>query len=316
MKNDPSRLCDGGARDPLAHLLSAGIEERPSMSALQRTLVAVSTAGAVTATGAAAAATNGAAGSGSLGAATAGVAQTAPSATAAATAGSLASTAAAGGGVAASATATQAGAVVLGLVKWAGMGVIGIGITTRAPETFESLQAAWQGDSATDGAVSEAPDLERAASPMLRPPSAEAEPSLKPRGDLPVDTTNVPSDELPARVPSVDTPGLNPAQVPKLTARKPVNDQLVQEVLLLERSRAALRRGAPATALATLSDYESRFVGRQLIVEVLVLRMEAQEKLGNLLQAKQLAHRVLQINGGGPYAGRARTVLETPGSED
>ncbi len=308
MKTDPNRFCELGDQDPLAQLLLAGIEERPTQASRERTLSVILGPTAAVGAGVAATAASGKAAAASISAGGAmGTVGGITSAGAVAT-GAASLAPALGGGVAASSGAVQVGAatVAVGLAKWAGIGVVAIAATTHAPDGIEYLEHVWTPQPVVES-TDQAPTTEASRPRLQSDAIAGGEPKLElmPRGELPATT------ELGQATPVVNDVR-SAREVPKSSApEKPSNVKLAQEVALLERSRSALQRGAPSEALRLLSSYETRFDERQLIVEVLVVRMEAAQALGRFEQSQELARRVLQLSGGGPYSARANAVLDS-----
>jgi len=96
-------------------------------------------------------------------------------------------------------------------------------------------------------------------------------------------------------------------------AQKSRSSTLAQRDLVL-RARAALDGGAPGKALSILAGYESAFDELRFIPEVLSLRMQAQQRMGNVQAAEQLARRIVAAYPRSSQAGRARQLLEGTGS--
>jgi hypothetical protein len=78
----------------------------------------------------------------------------------------------------------------------------------------------------------------------------------------------------------------------------------------VDRARGLLQSGSPAAALGSLAHYERSFPLRQLVLEVLVLRMEAELALGRTDRAAALANRVLGMPARAPHEARAREILQ------
>jgi len=282
---DPERLLRTAASPLSRLLLRAGEEEKPSHAALRRTAKAVAVA-AVAGT---------AAKSASAAATAVGVKLAAKSATPALLGSATAATAAT--------TAPMGAALGVGVVvKWVGIGVL-------------------------SGAIG-APLLQSAVQPQSpkrsRPPAALA---VQPRESIP---RARPAEELrraPASVPSVAPEQLQPP--PPVEARRALAPSssapetppklemtpaskgalLATEVRFVDQGRAALQRGAFQQALELLAPYEERFPQRQLLTEVLFLRMEAFSRSGNDDRARSLAASIVTRGVAGPQAARARAVL-------
>lgn len=357
MKTDLERLTDGTVPGPLCELLQAGIHERPSHAARNRTLLAVhaslvggsvgtligsSKASAASAVGTHAAhSAVGAAqlgGSASVGAISAGATTTATAAGASgtgvigsATIGSAAlGSAAAGTGTL---SAAQVGATSLALTfgKWAGIGAIGFGVATHLPAGSQSEVSELRNEQPTTSLITSGDALlPRGGMPSGRTGSREAhvdpllstselmfeaaapDPSvvLVPVGELP-SVGAAPGGSLVSRARPASVAPLRP------TAGGALDDRsaLVEEAALVERARAALQRGAANECTGLLARYEHRFPKQQLLTEVLVLRMDSALATGNTARARDLARRILSLNGSAPHAARARATLQATASQ-
>ncbi|MBN2194101.1 MAG: hypothetical protein JW751_14895 [Polyangiaceae bacterium] len=78
---------------------------------------------------------------------------------------------------------------------------------------------------------------------------------------------------------------------------------------LVLRARAALDGGAAQQALAILAGYESSFDELRFVPEVLSLRMQSHQRLGEVATADQLARRIIAAYPRSSQAGRARQLL-------
>jgi len=96
-------------------------------------------------------------------------------------------------------------------------------------------------------------------------------------------------------------------------ARAPAG--LYTEIACIDRARERLQSGNATEALSELARYESDFPGRQLQLEVLMLRMEAYVQSGQRERARELAEQVLSADPSPAHAARAHTVLGTAGAE-
>jgi hypothetical protein len=105
-------------------------------------------------------------------------------------------------------------------------------------------------------------------------------------------------------------PPPSPVPVPTTERAAPVEHVLLAaEVRFVEQGRAAFQRNAFQETLALLAPYEERFPKRQLLTEVLFLRMEAYSHSGDARRARSLAALVLSREITGAQAVRAREVL-------
>jgi hypothetical protein len=86
---------------------------------------------------------------------------------------------------------------------------------------------------------------------------------------------------------------------------------LAGEVAVIDAARADLRRGDPASAIATLNAYTNHFAVRHFEPEALYLRMEALGRGGDAEARRAVAERLLAEFPGAPQAARARAVLES-----
>jgi hypothetical protein len=200
---------------------------------------------------------------------------------------------------------------MLEMVKWAGIGALGMGVTTQVPSGLEYVEAVWRSSIETpivtsvDASPAHASMGPGPSSVVLNAPTAEVrEPSPSQDKLRSQAVVTPPVVGTPSQAHSLPSPS-----EPQSAFETPHGVRLKAEVALLERGRTALRHAAPAQALQLLAGYEERFPERQLVVEVLVLRMEAAHALGQFAVARKLAQRVLSVNGGAPYAARAQAIL-------
>ncbi len=100
----------------------------------------------------------------------------------------------------------------------------------------------------------------------------------------------------------------SPSRAGEAAAKLSRSSTLAQRDLVL-RARAALDGGAPHQTLRILTGYESSFQDLRFVPEVLSLRMQAQERLGRVAAAKELARRIVAAYPRSSQAGRARQVL-------
>ncbi len=239
-----------------------------------------------------------------------------PSAVALRRATKAATLAAAASSVAKAAGATAAGAklAAVGTASGGTSAAIGGGAITLGSV------AQWLGIGLLSGMLTV--PLVRAVIPEPEPKPANvlapSPPAVTPRDPATLDARSVPgvvpsgSSNEPAPSKAIEerrakTPGV----APTLDEAVPTTSALLAaEVKFVDQGRAALKRGAAADALALLASYEARFPRQQLLTEVLFLRMEAENRLGNIGRARALAELIVARGIAGPQAARARELLD------
>lgn len=285
---DPERLLREPPTRLARHLLAAGAAERPSRSALGRTLEAVTVvAGATTATGAAAAAMGT-----KIGAA------------------SATSTLASGATVAGGSAVRSAGLGIGVLAKWFGIGALGGALALPVLRVVVPERSVAKTAPHATAAVS---STRLRSSTVLHPHAPAVTAPVASRQPETHDATETRPAQTadPPRGPGRATDTLAPADSVPLE-KAPVAKDLVllaAEVRFVEQGRAALQRGAFGAALGLLAPYETEFPKQQLLTEVLFLRMEAFSRSGNLPRARALAARIITRDVAGPQAARAHEVL-------
>jgi hypothetical protein len=95
----------------------------------------------------------------------------------------------------------------------------------------------------------------------------------------------------------------------------PAPVSIAEEVALVDRARHALRQGRAGEAFDTLSLYQSRWPNGVLATEVLVLRVEAQLRLGQRTSAQRDARAFVAVHPQSRYATRLRELF-APGELD
>ena len=278
---DPERLARGPATELTQLLLDAGAEEQPSAQARRRL------AGVI-----AAAAGAGALGTSTTAAATSHVLELAARNVASGLSGSVPATTAG--------SATPAGAKLgwLVLTKWLGIGALGGVVAWPVVQKLSPSEHAPPERNRTV-AASAAP---RPVPFQTRGPSAPGIASSRQENALAPEPGGEPhpSRKLPP----------SPVPVPTTERAAPVEHVLLAaEVRFVEQGRAAFQRNAFQETLALLTPYEERFPKRQLLTEVLFLRMEAYSHSGDAGRARSLAALVLSREITGAQAVRAREVL-------
>ncbi|HYQ44953.1 MAG TPA: hypothetical protein VER11_23365 [Polyangiaceae bacterium] len=200
-------------------------------------------------------------------------------------------------------TPSSAGATlgVAAVAKWLAIGALGGAVAMSSlqaltvehgPQSKRATPAA-----STNAAVSKSEKRSTKAAPGVSEPIASAEPSLPDRATL------------------VEAPKARSAEPVTIEPTKPAVPEraesalLAAEVHLVEQGRAAVQRAAFAEAIAQLEPYERLFPRRQLLTEVLFLRMESFNRLGNVERARALATQLLTLGVVGRQAAQAREVL-------
>jgi hypothetical protein len=137
------------------------------------------------------------------------------------------------------------------------------------------------------------------------------------------------SSPAPARAPSRRPmshglpfePALRPPPSAEAPARRSVppsrpsstsaDDRLTAELSLLSDVRAAIDGGDPSTALKLLVEHARQYPGDgRLQPEARYLELEALTLAGRSEDARGVARRILELDGRGPYAARARAILK------
>jgi hypothetical protein len=197
----------------------------------------------------------------------------------------LGTTGAAGALGAASAGKVATTLTLVGLVKWAGVGLASGVVVSLATHVVGT-------DPAPRALITETRARVEAPTQPAASPTTEAVPPV---------SEPVASTEPPRHVATA-------APVPS----EPVAAPLAAEVRLVDQGRAAFQRGDANGALAVLERYETECPERRLLQEVLYLRMEARAASGDRAKAEQLARVILRDFGKGPHAARARALLAAP----
>lgn len=186
------------------------------------------------------------------------------------------------------ATGAEGAATVLGtagLVKFLAIGVVsGVAVSS----------ASWS----VTTALEQSRDVERA--PVVQPVNPRVE-----RAAPATPAVGVPIPLAPEPLASVAEP-----VAPRAPAGPEDASPLAAEVALVDRAHAALRRGDAGGALAALESYERTFAAPRLLPEVLALRMDASDRLGDLSAARLWAGRLLSQFPKSAQAARARALIE------
>jgi hypothetical protein len=187
------------------------------------------------------------------------------------------------------------------VVKWIAIGALGGAV---AVTSMQALVA--DPDARHAGALPAAAPNALAERPSERATSADhAAPKLVVSADA-----NEPERPIAVEAPRSRSsePSLGDFAKPEATGRAS-GAFLAAEVRFVDQGRAAIQRGAFAEALEQLARYEELFPHQQLLTEVLFLRMEAFNRLGNVERARALAARILTLGVAGRQAAQAREVL-------
>jgi hypothetical protein len=137
----------------------------------------------------------------------------------------------------------------------------------------------------------------------------------------PVTATAVAAEPAPSIAPSVEPAPSEVATVAsaesapapafpgKVTTARPAAS-LGDEISLLDRARAALRDGDPATALRLVDAHDARFRGDTFALESSVLRIDALDALGRSAEALALADRFLAAHPNTPMSQHVRSIAD------
>jgi len=268
---NPSKpwLDEGAPRD-VAGLLRAGQCEQPGRARLQRALVAVGAAGAASA--------------------------------AAASAAAAASGAASAAGTAVGAGGKVAAQGVLGLLtKWTALSAIGTGAIVGTATGVAHYRTRFAPSVHSDA---------RARAPMPRPsiaphrlaPPAALSATLETQGQ------SAAPAPLAARVfRDVNSPKSATRESP--AAEEAAPNRLAEEVVLIDRARAALRTGNPGETVRLVNEYNQTYNSGRFMPESAYLKMEAALRMGDNATATRMAQDIVNRYPNGPQVGRALEVL-------
>ena len=189
---------------------------------------------------------------------------------------------------AAAAVAHAKPAAALGLVKWAGIVVVGGAVATAAGVAVRRASVPAPVPAAAPAVIH--------SDSVAVPPAMVAEPMPQPNAEEP---------GLPTPSPVADDRKPAPGK-----AEAPSQPDIAEEIRSFDAARAALREGRPAEALSALDRYAERY-GRKgsFAVEATVLRIEALAKNGDRARAQALANSFLAAHPKSPYAARIRARL-------
>ena len=126
----------------------------------------------------------------------------------------------------------------------------------------------------------------------------------------------VPASGTPTRVQSVGapTPAPPPSSTPSLSTTTPrptgALDVLAEELGVLDRARTALHHGDAVGALAELDQHDSQYPAGALAPEALALRIESEERRGNVARVRTLVALFAMRYPSHPYLSRLKVLAE------
>lgn len=313
--SEPRRFLDRDCDDgPAALLLSSARDDAPSAQSFDRVALRLGVAGTVLGAaaltgGAATAATTAATGSTAGAGLAAGSLPTGATAGLGAGAGIAGASAGAAAGSGVGAGVAGAGATVAKVAgvsfftKLVGVAAVGLAVTGGAAIARHEL-----GSSPARPSVS----IESTKGLVSATPNAPNAPNAKPTFDVPAPviegtTTSVEGPKAAPEAPEAPKP--SPTSKPSSTAESPRETTLRDEVVLLDRARAEIARGATNEALATLAKHDATYPRGFLGSEAEVLRIEALVRAGRTPEATSRGEALLAREPNGPHAQRVRTLL-------
>jgi hypothetical protein len=247
----------------------------------------------------------------------------------------VAAVAAPAAAAAAAATSVAGRAATLSLSKWTIIGALGVAAAGTGTVAYlgadapaappEAAVAAARAPGGAAAARAPVPAAELPPAPVVAPPpESESAPSVvnppaPPRAvgaplALPVPAAPAAEPAAPVAVPVPRATGAAPASAAaRPGSAGPVS--IAEEVALVDRARHALRQGRAGEAFDTLSLHQSRWPNGVLATEVLVLRVEAQLRLGQRASAQRDARAFVAVQPNSRYATRLRELF-APGELD
>lgn len=187
----------------------------------------------------------------------------------------------------------------------AGLGLAGSLFTLKAAAATLSAVAVVATAAVVVDPTSEAPAPSAAPAKVVAakpaPPSPPEPPALEPP----------PAPEPPPTATAQPRSAVAPppTPVPAKPKAAPATD-LRPQIQLLERARAALRKRAPAEALAALDRYRKLYPNGAFAQEASVLRVEALQQSGQHAKASRLAQDFIRKHGDSPHVERLSQSLE------
>jgi hypothetical protein len=248
---------------------------------------------------------------------------------------------------AAAATSVAGRAATLSMSKWAIIGTLGVagaGTGTvaylgvdRGPEAPAAAVAAPPARAGRDAARVPPPAAALPEAPVVQPPPVHdatpaapgvvarpaaprdvAAPLAAPTSPAPAGPQSAPVAAPTAPAAAAPAPAASAAALDAAAAARPAGTgpvSIAEEVALVDRARHALRQGRAGEAFDTLSLYQSRWPNGVLATEVLVLRVEAQLRLGQRTSAQRDARAFVAVHPQSRYATRLRELF-APGELD
>ena len=141
-------------------------------------------------------------------------------------------------------------------------------------------------------------------------PSAVVVPRVS---QLPLVTTAapLPEPELPASAsPALTTSRERPTSPQPRSSSSAGSLGIQEQIVLVDRARAAVAAQQPATALAALDEYQRRFPGGVLAQEATLLRIDALLARGDRASAARLGRQFLERYPRSPMAARVKTLID------
>jgi hypothetical protein len=158
------------------------------------------------------------------------------------------------------------------------------------------------------------------AEPTLPSSEAPRSPSLQVESTVHREAILALPPAEPARVAAdADAFVTAPRPIPVNPAIDPVTDaQLLEEMRLIDRARAEMLKGRPSEALRWLDEYRRACPAQRLMPEAMLLRMRAAARLGDRVAAADIAREIGERYPSSPHAAKAREFLDgaTRRSED
>jgi hypothetical protein len=249
-----------------------------------------------------------------------GVAAAAPAAAAAATAGAAARAVALTGSKWTLIGALGVATVGTGTVAYLGASSSGPNDAREPAAKTESRTApqpaaAHTGVSTTEGAIPPPPAADLAPARHVPPAPRAQSGAAAPGQPSPARAAAAPTALLPPAANAAPTGApASPAAAPPGAASSDAVS-IAEEVAVVDRARHSLRQGRAGEALDELNRYQSRWPNGTLATEVVVLRVEAELRLGKRAVAKERARAFIASQPSSRYAARLRELFE-PGELD
>jgi TolA-binding protein len=141
-------------------------------------------------------------------------------------------------------------------------------------------------------------------------PSAVVVPRLSPP-PMVATAAPLPEPEVSASAsPALTTSRERPTSSPPRSSSSAGSLGIQEQIVLVDRARAAVAAQQPATALAALDEYQRRFPGGVLAQEATLLRIDALLARGDKASAARLGRQFLQRYPRSPMAARVKTLID------